>query len=324
MSSMQQVNFAHFRVDLANEQLWREDTPIPLRRQTFAVLRYLVEHAGQVVSKAALLDALWPGVYVTDMAPMICIRELRKALGDDARVPQYIETVHRRGYRWLALLRSASPVPSSEFKVQSSSLAPSTQYPAPTFVGREAELAQLHRLLDKALNGERQIVFVTGEAGIGKTTLIEAFLGGIGNWELGVGPLPPQSPNPSSQIPIPVPWLGRGQCVEHYGTSEPYLPILEALGRLGRAPDGEPLIAVLRQYAPTWLIHLPALLSPTEREHLQRQVQGTTPQRMLRELAEAIEALTTDRGLILALEDLHWSDISSLTWLSFLARRRSF
>ena len=104
MQSAQQVNFAHFRLDLANEQLWRGDKPIPLRRQTFAVLRYLVEHAGQVVSKAALLDALWPGVYVTDMAPMICIRELRKALGDDARVPQFIETVHRRGYRFIAPL----------------------------------------------------------------------------------------------------------------------------------------------------------------------------------------------------------------------------
>jgi DNA-binding winged helix-turn-helix (wHTH) protein len=176
MSSAQQVNFAPFRVDLANEQLWRGDTSIPLRRQTFAVLRYLVEHAGQVVSKAALLDALWPGVYVTDMAPMICIRELRKALGDDARVPQYIETVHRRGYRWLAPLRSAALVPSSEFQVQSSSPAPDTQHPAPALVGREPELAQLHSWLEKALHGERQLVFVTGELGIGKTTLIEAFL----------------------------------------------------------------------------------------------------------------------------------------------------
>src|SRR5215470_11154640 len=104
MPSTQQVSFAHFRVDLANEQLWRENQLIPLRRQTFAVLRYLVEHVGQVVSKTVLLEALWPGVYVTDMAPMICIRELRKALGDDARVPQFIETAHRRGYRFIAPL----------------------------------------------------------------------------------------------------------------------------------------------------------------------------------------------------------------------------
>src|SRR5262249_55228641 len=119
-------------------------------------------------------------------------------------------------------------------KRENQSPAPRTQHPAPTFVGREAELTQLHDLLDKALNGERQIVFVTGEAGMGKTAIVEAFLRGIGNRELGVSPLPSQSLNPTSQILNPVPWLGRGQCVEHYGTSEPYLPILEALGRLGR------------------------------------------------------------------------------------------
>src|SRR5262249_8701197 len=151
------VSFAHFRLDLANEQLWRGNKPISLRRQTFAVLRYLVEHAGQVVSKTALLDALWPGVYVTDMAPMICIRELRKALGDDARVPQFIETAHRRGYRFIAPL-TPKPVASSQYSIagsQRSAPAPSTQHPAFPFVGREAELAQLHRWLEKALNGER-------------------------------------------------------------------------------------------------------------------------------------------------------------------------
>jgi hypothetical protein len=107
---------------------------------------------------------------------MICINEIRKALEDDAKRPQFIETVHRRGYRWLASLRSASPVPSSEFKVQSFPPAPTPQHPAPTLVGRETELAKLHHWLDKALHGERQIVFVTGEPGIGKTTIVEVFL----------------------------------------------------------------------------------------------------------------------------------------------------
>ena len=109
--------------------------------------------------------------------------------------------------------------------------------------------------------------------------------------------------------------------MEHYGASEPYLPVLEALGRLGRGPDGEHLIAVLRQYAPTWLVHLPALVSPAEREQLQREVQGATPQRMLREMAEALEALTAERPLLLVLEDLHWSDVSTLDLLSVVARR---
>ncbi|NOT53365.1 MAG: AAA family ATPase, partial [Deltaproteobacteria bacterium] len=323
MPSAQQVRFAHFRLDLANEQLWRGDKPVSLRRQTFAVLCYLVERAGQVVSKAVLLEALWPGVYVTDMAPMICIRELRKALGDDARVPQFIETVHRRGYRFIAPLSSAPPVASSQYSVfssHSSPPTPSTQHPVPTLVGRETELAQLHTWLAKALHGERQVVFVTGEAGIGKTTLVEAFLSGVRSDEAsGVQNANPRTPG--RELPTPGPWIGRGQSVEHYGASEPYLPVLEALGRLGRGPDGEHYIAVLHQYAPTWLVHLPALVSPAERGQLQREVQGATSQRMLREMAEALEALTAERPLLLVLEDLHWSDVSTLDLLSVVARR---
>jgi predicted ATPase len=67
---------------------------------------------------------------------------------------------------------------------------------------------------------------------------------------------------------------------------------------------------------------MPALLSEAEREALQRQVMGVTCERMLRELAEALEALTADRALLLCLEDLHWSDVSTLDLLSVLARRQ--
>jgi predicted ATPase len=117
------------------------------------------------------------------------------------------------------------------------------------------------------------------------------------------------------------PWLGRGQCIEHYGAGEAYLPILEALGRLCRALDGKRLIALLHQHAPAWLVQMPALLKATELEALQRKTAGATKERMLRELAEAMEALTAERPLVLWLEDLHWSDVSTLDWLAFLARR---
>src|SRR5262249_31012222 len=86
------------------------------------------------------------------------------------------------GYRFIApVAATAALVSSSKFQVSNSQppLAPSTQHSAPTLVGREAELAQLHYWLDKALRGERQVVFVTGELGIGKTTLVDAFLQGL-------------------------------------------------------------------------------------------------------------------------------------------------
>jgi DNA-binding response OmpR family regulator len=88
---------ASVRLDLIDACLWRGMQRIPLRPKTFAVLRCLLAHPGQLVTKAALLDAVWPETMVTDVALMICIRELRQALGDDPKTPQFIETIHRRG-----------------------------------------------------------------------------------------------------------------------------------------------------------------------------------------------------------------------------------
>jgi len=110
---------------------------------------------------------------------------------------------------------------------------------------------------------------------------------------------------------------GHGQCIQQYGSGEAYLPILEALTRLGR-DAGAAIAAVLREHAPSWLAHLPSL-GQSER------LEGTapvTPARMLRELAEALEVLTARDPLILVLEDLHWSDAATLEWLAYAARRR--
>jgi hypothetical protein len=217
------------------------------------------------------------------VAPGVCVQELRCALGDDRKKPRFIVTVHRRGYRFIAPLSTTPSVVSSQQPVVSS---PSYQ-PTPNFVGRETELTQLHHWLEKARCGGRQIVFVTGEPGIGKTALIEAFLRGIGSREVGVGSLRPQYPSPNSQFPTPGLWLGHGQCIEHCGAGEVYLPVLEALGRIGRGAEGARLIEVLRRYAPMWLVQLPALVEGEEIEALQRKVQGASRERMLRELGEA-------------------------------------
>jgi hypothetical protein len=81
-------------------------------------------------------------------------------------------------------------------------------------------------------------------------------------------------------------------------------------------------VAVLRQYAPSWLVHLPALFALEDRERLAPLVSGVTPARMLRELAEALEVLTVTRPLVLVLEDLHWSDRATIEWLAYVVRRR--
>ena len=115
--------------------------------------------------------------------------------------------------------------------------------------------------------------------------------------------------------------IGHGQCIEQYGAGEAYLPLLEAVTRLCREPGGERLIEALRQYAPTWLVQLSSLIDSAEREALQRQLHGATKERMLREAVELMSLLTTRQGLVLVLEDLHWCDVSTVEWLSYLAQR---
>lgn len=169
-------------------------------------------------------------------------------------------------------------------------------------IGREVELDQLFACLEQALAGNRQLVFIAGEAGLGKTTLIETFLAEL-----------------RAKTSL---WIGRGQCIEHHGAGEAYMPILEAWGRMCREPGGQALITLLARVAPTWLAQMPWLVSPEDFALLQSRVLATTRERMLREMAEAIETLTAEQPLVLVLEDLHWSDYSTLDLLTWLARRQ--
>ena len=129
--------------------------------------------------------------------------------------------------------------------------------------------------------GERQIVFVSGEPGIGKTSLVEAFLQSLASQRV-QNPKPVlrlvegskdqsqdnRTLDPIRQTQDAGPWIGRGQCIEHYGPGEAYMPVLTALGRLYRESAGKPLLKLLHRYAPTWLVQLPVLLNANVREQL--------------------------------------------------------
>lgn len=138
------------------------------------------------MTKAALLQTVWPETVVSEAVLLGCIRDQRRALHDDPKHPQFIETVHRRGYRFIG---SITVPPGSDAQREVSpqqTMARRTQLPGVggvgidgtpgTMVGREAELATLHRYFNTAWEGRRQVVSVTGEAGLGKTTLVEAFV----------------------------------------------------------------------------------------------------------------------------------------------------
>jgi DNA-binding winged helix-turn-helix (wHTH) protein/predicted ATPase len=292
--------FGGFRLDTTNAQLWQGFQEIALRPKAFAVLTHLVEHAGQLVTKQQLLEAVWPGTFVTDAVLKDSVRQLRDALGDDADSPRFIETAHRRGYRFIGRLSADHAVAPSAADVPTR-----TNDNTPTLVtgvlGRDAELGRLNGWLARALRGERQLIFVSGEPGIGKTTLVSAV---------------------RDQAAARGIWMAWGQCLEHYGAGEAYLPVLDGLSRLGRTAGTERITELLRRHAPTWLLELPSLIPTVEREALRQQVIGASRERMLRELAEAIEAITAEAPLMIVLEDLHWSDFSTLDLIAYLARRR--
>jgi pimeloyl-ACP methyl ester carboxylesterase/DNA-binding winged helix-turn-helix (wHTH) protein/class 3 adenylate cyclase len=99
--------FDRFRLDSARGQLYGSSGPIALTPKALSLLEYLAGRPGLLVRKNELLEAIWPGVFVADGALKVCIREIRRALGDDAQKPRIIETAHRRGYRFIADVSSA-------------------------------------------------------------------------------------------------------------------------------------------------------------------------------------------------------------------------
>jgi predicted ATPase len=263
-----------------------------------------VARAGQVVTKDELLEAVWPETMVSEGVLKTCLAQIRRVLGETGQAPQYIATVHRRGYRFMAPVTVQElPAPTPEAAAEPFRGSQTGLTPPELLVARQAEMVQLHQWWTQALQGTRQVVFVTGEAGIGKTSLVDAFVAQIAT---------------SATV-----WFGRGQCIEQYGAGEAYLPLLEAFGQLGRGRDGARLVELLHQHAPSWLLQMPALLPAPAYEVLQQRSSGTTRDRMLRELAEAVETLTIERPLVLVVEDLHWSDLATLDWLAFVARRRT-
>jgi DNA-binding winged helix-turn-helix (wHTH) protein len=291
------MEFPPFRLDAANQCLWRRshdgaNERLRLTPKAFAVLRYLVEHAERLVTEDELLKAVWPKVHVQPEAIKSQIYEIRKILEDDPKTPRYIETLPRRGYRFIASVRAASSVdPAAAAKPTHGRL-----------VGRERTLLELGDCLRAAWSNQRQIVFVTGEPGIGKTAVVDEF---------------------QRQASVePLLRITRGQCIEAYGGTEAYYPILEALGQLCSGSEAASIVDILAAQAPTWLVQFPALLSQRNREILRQEVLGATRERMLRELCAALETITANTPLLLVLEDLQWVDHSTVDLISALARRR--
>lgn len=237
---------ATFHVDLERERLWRGSEDVPLQPRALGVLCALLRRAGEIVSREEIEGAVWPDVQVSPAMLRYCIRQVRRALEAGAAPPGLVETVPRRGWRFTGRLR---PGVGGVWHFGAPEPAPAGRAPRPRFVGRAREVERLRRALERAEGGERQVCLVTGEAGIGKTALIEAFL----------------ATPPASAIAV-----GHAECAQHYGPGEAYRPALEALERVCFRIGGAEPIEALRRHAPMWLVNLPSLTGPEERLALRR------------------------------------------------------
>ena len=304
--------FDRFGLDAANQCLLRDGLSLDLPPKPFAVLRYLVEHPGRLITHDELLDALWPETYVQPQVLRTYMQDLRKVLGDDAAHPRFIQTLPKRGYRFIAPvteardpIHAANATNGSASKARRSNAGPANAgpviansiAPAPAIVGRDAELTALENHAQQLASRQRQVVFITGETGIGKTALVDVFCRCL---------------DPGLRAT-----LARGQCVQGLGGTEDYYPVMEALSQLCAGPEGEAAYRVLAARSPAWLS-----AGNVRRDESSFGLRPEMPQRTLGDLCAALEELAAAIPLILVFEDLHWADEPTLHLISALARRR--
>src|SRR5262245_27302786 len=147
-------SFDRFHLDLSTGRLSGPSGPIPLTPKALAVLAYLAARPGRLIGKDELLRAIWPGVYLGEGALKVCVSEIRRALGDEARSPRIIETAHRRGYRLIAEVATQSRRPATLVELPSTApLRP------PVLYARNGEVNIAYQVLG---SGPMDLVFTMG------------------------------------------------------------------------------------------------------------------------------------------------------------------
>jgi DNA-binding winged helix-turn-helix (wHTH) protein/tetratricopeptide (TPR) repeat protein len=291
-------HFGPFELDLALGELRSAGQRITIQELPLRLLALLLERPGEIVSRDELQARLWPGAVLLDVEHSIntAVKKLRRALGDSPETPRWIETVPRRGYRFIAPIGSSSLEDVVEPDPRSEAAALLRRMP---FVGRSEEREHFRARLEAAMRGEGSFVLVLGEAGIGKTRLLDEVS------ELGRG----------RGLRV-----ASGRCLEGEW-SAPYGPFSYALAECVRSYDD----AQLRAAAP-FFADLPTKLFPALRERIPELPESPPlpPDEERERVSAAVVGLVREAArahpLLLVLDDLQWADPGTLDVFARLAR----
>jgi DNA-binding winged helix-turn-helix (wHTH) protein/tetratricopeptide (TPR) repeat protein len=272
--------FGDHELDEELYQLRRRGRPIRIEPRVFDVLLYLLQRGERVVSKRELLDALWPGEAVSESVLPRCIAAARRALRDDPSRQRVIQTVHGRGYRFVAKARERDPAAE---QVAARDAGPVAAPESTTgFVGRVPALVRLRGALEEIRAGRGRVALLVGEPGIGKTRTAEELA--------------------AEAQREGVRWLA-GRCYEGEGAPAfwPWLQVLRAL------------------LTPAELDELvPELGSAGARD--EPGFDGEQVRfRLFDAIAQLLSKAARNQPLLVTLDDLHWADPDSLRLLDFLA-----
>jgi len=291
--------FDRFRLSADGSLLARDGVVLPLAPKVLQTLLVLVQHAGEVVRKEHLLQTVWPDSFVEDTGLTRNISLLRRALDDDGQ--HFVVTVARMGYRFAVPVQRVDRVAAARRDLPTRAPADALHRDrGQPFVGRDVELNRLRERFERTRGGQGSILAIVGEPGIGKTTLVETFLNGLGD----------------------LCEVGRGRCSERLAGAEPHLPVLEALDEITAA---DPRLAdALRVAAPTWFQHVARPAHAPGTAAGAPEVTGTgSPERLMRELTTFLEGASQRRPIVIVIEDLHWADVATIDLLAHLAPRLS-
>lgn len=293
--ALRSARFGPFEVDLELGQLRHRGQPVAIQELPLRLLALLLERPGQLVRRAELEARLWPeGVFVDfEHGLNTAVKKLRRALGDSPARPRYLETVPRRGYRFVGRLTEGDAPSPGDPPAEAAALL--GRLP---FVGRGDELAYLGARAAAARLGHGACVVVTGEAGIGKTRLLEEHAEGARAQGMGVL------------------W---GRCLEDAG-APPYAALAEALGEYARETDSDALRAVLGPHAPALAALVPALRERLAPESAPLEAEPEESRGLAAEVfLRAIRAVAESGPTLLVLEDLQWAGATALALLPRIA-----